>query len=243
MERFFSATRWATNFSRQTFEIRDMVLWLGGDFISGYIHPDLSENNLLSPPEALAYAQASIVGGIKYLLEDTKLERLVVPCNDGNHGRMTEKMRCAGRTAMSLETLLYRMIQREFANEPRVEFIIAGGEQLYYDVYGRTIRFVHGDSVRYNGGVGGLTIPLYKAVARWDTLRKSALTCVAHHHQRICLPDIMVNSSLIGYGPFSMTIGARYEPPSQNFSILDPLRFRSLDLPLWVADREDDCDA
>ena len=243
MARFFSATRWAADFSRQAFEIRDMVLWLGGDFISNFIHQDLTICNLMTPPQALAYAQASIVAGIKSLLEDPKLERLVVPCNDGNHGRMTQKMGSASRTSMSLETLLYGMIAREFAGDPRVEFIIAEGEHLYYEVYGRTIRFVHGDSVRYNGGVGGLTIPLYKAVARWDTLRKSALTCVAHHHTRICLPDIMVNSSLIGYGPFSMTIGARYEPPSQNFSILDPLRFRSLDLPLWVADREDDCDA
>lgn len=240
MERFFQATRWATEFSRQAFEVRDMVLWLGGDLITNYLHPDNVETNLLSPPQALAYAQASIVGGLRYLLQDPKLERLVVPCNDGNHGRMTEKMRSASRTAMSLETMLYGMLSREFANEPRIQFVIAEGEHLYYDVYGRTIRFTHGDNVRYWGGVGGITIPLYKALARWQTIREAALTCCGHFHQRICLPDLMVNGSLIGYSPYSMSIGARFEAPSQNFSILEPGRFRSLDLPLHVAERGDD---
>jgi hypothetical protein len=141
---------------------------------------------------------------------------------------------------MSLETMLYGMIAREFVGEPRIKFVIATGEQLYYDVYGRTIRFTHGDSVRYWGGIGGITIPLMKAIGRWDTLRRADLTCLGHFHQRLCLPDVMVNSSLIGFSPYSMTIGARHEPPSQNFAILEPSRFRSLDLPLHVADREDD---
>lgn len=240
MERFFEATRWAINFNRQIFTIRDLVLWLGGDIITNYLHPDNVETNLLAPPEALAYAHASIVTGIRYLLEDAGLERIVVPCNDGNHGRMTQKMRSAARTQSSLEILLYRMIAQEFADEPRVQFLIAGGEHLYFDVYGRTIRFVHGDSVRYGGGVGGITIPLYKALARWETMRRADLTVVGHFHQRIVLPDLMVNSSLIGYSPYSLTIGARFEPPSQNFSILEPQRFRSVDLPLWVGERDDD---
>lgn len=240
MERFFEATRWAIDFNREVFTIRDLVLWLGGDIITNYLHPDNVETNLLSPPQALAYAQASIVEGIRYLLQDPGLERIVVPCNDGNHGRMTERMRSANRTAMSLETMLYGMIAREFANEPRVRFLIAEGEHLYYEVYGRTIRFTHGDSVRYGGGVGGITIPINKALAGWDTVRHADLTCMGHWHQRYVLPDLMVNSSLIGYSPYSLTIRARFEPPSQNFSILEPKRFRSVDLPLWVSEREDD---
>ncbi len=54
------------------------------------------------------------------------------------------------------------------------------------------------------------------------------------------LPDLMVNGSLIGYSPYALTIGARHEAPSQNFSILERLRWRAVDLPLWVAERADD---
>lgn len=240
MERFFEATRWAIDFNRQIFTIRDLVLWLGGDFITNYLHPDNVETNLLAPPEALAYVKHGIADGIRFLLEDVGLERILIPCNDGNHGRMTEKMRSAARTQSSLEIFMYRMLADEFSDEPRVEFAIAGGEHVYVEIYDRVVRFAHGDSVRYGGGVGGITIPLYKALARWDTMRRADLTCVGHFHQRIVLPDLMVNSSLIGFSPYSMTIGARYEPPSQNFSILERLRWRAVDLPLWVSERSDD---
>jgi hypothetical protein len=240
MERFFESIRWAIDSQRNTFDIRDLILWLGGDLITNYLHEDNILTNAMSPPEALAYAHRSIADGIKFLLEDDELERIVVPCNDGNHGRMSKRMGSSSRTMMSLEIMLYHMLAREFRNEPRVQFIIAEGEHLYYEVYGRTIRFAHGDSIKYSGGIGGITIPLMKAVNAWNTVRYADLSVLGHFHQRLVLPDIMVNGSLIGYSPFSMTIRARFEPPSQNFSILEPKRFRSVDLPLWVADREDD---
>lgn len=242
MTRFFEATRWGVNFNRQVFKIRDLILWLGGDFITNYLHPDNVETNLLSPPQALAYAHSSIVAGINYLLEDKELERIVVPCNDGNHGRMTEKMRSASRTAMSLETMLYGMIAREFAKEPRVQFIIAQGSHLYYEVYGRTIRYTHGDETRYGGGIGGVTIPVFKAMSRWQTVRHADLTVIGHYHQHLSLTDLIINGSLIGFSPYSQTIGARFEPPAQNLTMLDPKRFKGLSMPLWVSEREDDSD-
>ena len=176
----------------------------------------------------------------RYLLEDGQLERLVIPCNDGNHGRLTEKTRSATRKENSLEWLLYIGLQREFARDPRVQFQIADGTQLFLDVYGRTIRFTHGDSVKYGGGIGGITIPIYKALARWDTVRHADLTIMGHFHQRISLSDLIVNGSLIGYSPYAMDIGARFEPPAQEFSMLEPVRFRSASIPLHVSDREDD---
>lgn len=240
MERFFEGARWGVQFNRQAFKIRDLILWLGGDFITNHLHPDNVETNLLSPPEALAYAHASLVTGIKYLLQDGELARIIVPCNDGNHGRMTDKMRSSSRCAMSLETMLYGFLAREFANEPRVQFIIAQGSHLYYEVYGRTIRYVHGDETKYGGGVGGITIPVYKAIARWQTVRHADLTVMGHYHQHTSLSDLIINGSLIGYGPFSLTIGARFEPPAQNLTMLDPRRFKGLSMPVWVGERSDD---
>jgi hypothetical protein len=240
MERFFESTRWGLGFNRQAFKIRDLILWLGGDLITNYLHPDNVETNLLSPPEALAYAQTSIVTGIRYLLEDDELERIVIPCNDGNHGRMTEKMRSASRTAMSLETMLYGMIAREFRNEPRVQFIIAQGAHLYYEVYGRTIRYTHGDETKYGGGIGGITIPIYKAMSRWQTVRHADLTVMGHYHQRTSLNDLIINGSLIGYSPYSLSIGARFEAPAQDLTMLDPQRFKGISMPLWVSERSDD---
>ncbi|HEY6021069.1 MAG TPA: hypothetical protein VIY48_14525 [Candidatus Paceibacterota bacterium] len=240
MTRFFESILWAINSQRNTFQIKDLVLWFGGDFITNFLHEDNVLTNLLSPPEALAYIQAALSDGIKFLLTDPELERIVIPCNDGNHGRSSKRMGSSSRTKMSLEIMLYRMLKREFAHEPRVEFIIAEGELLHYDIYGRTVRFVHGDSISYSNGVGGVMIPIMKALAAWETIRHADLTAMGHWHQRLVLPNLMVNSSLIGYSPFSLTIKAKFEPPSQNFSILEPKRFRSVDLPLYVSERSDD---
>lgn len=240
MTRFFEAVRWATDWQRQVFTVRDSILWLGGDIITNYLHEDNIESNLLSPVQAIATAQASIGAGIRFLLEDNQLERLVIPCNDGNHGRLTKTTRAATRKENSLEWLLYESLRREFASDRRVQFKIADGDHLYYDVYGRTIRFTHGDSVNYGGGVGGITIPIYKALARWDTVRKAALTVLGHFHTRTSLNDLIVNGSLIGYSPYSMRIGARFEAPAQEFSMLEPIRFRSASVPLHVSERDDD---
>lgn len=242
MHKFFDAVVWGIAFNRQAFRIRDLILWLGGDLITNFLHPDNVETNLLSPPQALAYVKHEVTAGIRQLLRDSDLERIVVPCNDGNHGRMTEKMRSANRTAMSLETMLYGFIAEEFRSEPRVQFIIAQGSHLYYEVYGRTIRYTHGDETKYGGGVGGITIPIYKAMARWQTVRHADLTCIGHYHQLTSLRDLIINGSLIGMSPYSVTIGARYEPPAQDMTMLDPKRFKSVSMPLWVSSTEDDDD-
>ncbi len=240
MERFFERVRYGIDFNRQSFKIRDLVLWLGGDIITNYLHEDNKESNLLSPVKAIAYAQASIAAGIRYLLADRELERIVIPCNDGNHGRLTDKTRSATRIENSIEWLLYTNLAREFSNESRVQFQIATSEQLYFDVYGRTIRFIHGDTVKYGGGVGGVTIPIYKAMARWDTVRRADLTVMGHFHQLTSLTDLIINGSLIGYSPYAMTIGARFEPPAQALTVLEPVRFKGTSMPLWVSESSDD---
>lgn len=240
MERFFQSARWGINYSRQAFQIRDAVLWLGGDFITNYLRDENLESNLLSPVEAIAYAFDSLSAGIRFLLEDTGLERLVIPCSDGNHGRLTKKPQVNTRQKNSIEWLLYHQLATAFAHEPRVEFKIAQGELLHLDIYGRTVRFTHGDAVQYQGGIGGITIPIYKALAGWATVRPADLTCMGHWHQYTQLRDLIVNGSLIGFSPFSIRIKARFEPPAQAFTILEPKRFNSVSMPLWVSDVADD---
>ncbi len=241
MGRFFQASRWALDFSRQAYTIREVLLWLGGDLITNYLHDDNIETNLLSPVQAIAYAFENIIQGIDAeLLSDPLIERLTVNCNDGNHGRLTEKTRSASRTANSIEWLLYTMLMRHYANDRRVVFNIAEGSHLYHQIYGRTVRFVHGDICKYGGGVGGITIPIYKALGRWDTTRRADLTVMGHFHQLTNLRDLIINGSLIGFSPYAIDIGARFEEPAQAFQILDSTRFKGPSMPLWVSNREDD---
>lgn len=243
MERFFEATTWAVRQQRDTFKIRDMILWMGGDFITNQLHDDDAESNQLSPLDALLFWEAEMTAGLKHLLEDDEIEQFIIPCNDGNHGRETgtKRMRNATRASHSLEVFAYAHLALRFADEPRLKFILPTSQFTFLDdVYGRTIRFLHGDVFKYAGGVGGITVPLFRALARWEKVKHADLTCMGHWHQRYCLPDVMINGSLIGYNAYAMGGGFPFEPPVQSLRMLDPQRWCSTDIPLWVSKREDD---
>jgi hypothetical protein len=241
MRRFWEAIRWAVKQQRDTFKIRDFILWLGGDFIQNFLHEDDIENNLLPPLAAIRYWLDDTEAGLRFLLEDPEIEQYIIPMNDGNHARLTKKMRSSTRQDHSLETFAYSLLMLRFKDEPRLKFILPTSQFTYLpDVYGRTIRFLHGDVFKYGGGVGGITVPLFRALARWEKTVHADLTCMGHWHQRYCLPDVMVNGSLIGYDPYAMGGGFPFEPPVQSLRMLEPKRWGSSDIPLWVSELADD---
>lgn len=241
MQRFFEAIRWAVKQQRDTYKIRDFILWAGGDFIQNFLHEDDIENNLLAPLAAIRYWTAEFAEGLRFLLEDPEIEQYVIPMNDGNHGRTTKKMRASTRQDHSLETFAYAQLALMFKDEKRLKFILPTSQFTYLDdVYGRTIRFLHGDVFKFGGGIGGITVPMFRAMGRWEKTKHADLTCLGHWHQRYCLPDCMVNSSMIGFDSYAMSIGASFEPPSQSLRMLDSLRFVGADIPLYVSEREDD---
>lgn len=235
LERLAVGTGWVLDALAGGWQIRDLVLWLGGDIITGYLHDDQRESNSMSPTEEMLFARERIIGIIRYLL-DRSIERIVVPCSFGNHGRTTHRPRCSTAAKNSYEWLLYQMLALEFAADPRVDFEVASGAHLYTEVYGRTIRWHHGDAVRYQGGVGGVTIPLNKAIARWDDARQADYTVIGHFHQLTDLGHAVVNGSAIGYGAYSLQIGASPETPAQAFFLIDERWGKRLLTPIYLED-------
>lgn len=216
------------------YKIRNLVLWLGGDMISGYIHDELMESNELSPTEATLLAQDVISSGIDFLLEHGDLEKIIIPCSYGNHGRTCTKRRHSTGAKNSYEWLMYHQLRLLYRDNPRVEFHVADGAHLYYEVYDWTLRFHHGDDVRYQGGVGGLTIPLRKATDSWNIGRHADFTIIGHWHQFFDANFAVVNGSLIGYNAFALGIKARYEAPAQGFFLIDRDRGKRLVSPVMV---------
>jgi hypothetical protein len=51
------------------------------------------------------------------------------------------------------------------------------------------------------------------------------------------LPYLVTNGSLIGFNPFAVSIGAKYEPPQQAFFLVDSKRGKTASYPIWVEDR------
>jgi hypothetical protein len=233
-ERFFEGVAYLVNYHRERFLIRDMVLWLGGDLITGYLRDENLQNNLLSPSQAIATLHTWIEPGIKHILDRTELESLRVVCNSGNHGRLTEKMTYSTREANSIEWLLYVGLKRELEKDSRITFELPQGLHTYIQIYEWMYRFCHGDEVNYQGGVGGIMIPITKAIMRWDTVIPAAVTNMGHFHSYHNLPHLVVNSSLIGYNEYALGKGMRYEEPAQAFYLVDSKRGKCMPTDIWV---------
>lgn len=219
---------------QQDSKIRELVLILGGDLISGYIHEELMESNAMSPLEATLFAKDLLTSGIDFLLNHAQIDRLIVPCVYGNHGRTTPRRRISTGAQNSYEWLLYKTLEQKYGGADRIEFHVADGAMLYLPVFDHWVRIHHGDDVRYQGGVGGLSIPLRKAVDSWDRGREADLTVIGHWHQFVDYGFALINGSLIGFNAYAISCKARFEPPRQAFFLINKERGKSIVAPIWI---------
>lgn len=234
---FTNALRLIAMLSKESL-IRRVVCQLGGDFFSNSIHPELMEINQLRPGDAAHFAKSILEAGIRYWLANSDLSFHFV-CVGGNHGRMTEKTRISTGSGNSLEIFMYRFLSEAFKGEPRVKFDIAAGNMLYHDIVpGYRLRAIHGDQVKYGGGVGGLTIPLNKWVMRQDQSVRADLTALGHFHQMLDGGNWLVNGSLIGATPYAQWFGFSPEAPAQQMCLIHSRNggTKSVVAPIWVTE-------
>jgi len=231
--RFFSGVRWLINHHREdkTLRIRDLVLWLGGDFMTGSIHEDPVRQ--LSPLQTMRWLTIRLYSGIRDLLT-CDLDRIVIPCSYGNHDRTTKTAHYSTGAENSYAWIMYQELADRFAGEKRVQFCADVSEFQYVDVYDKRFGFHHGHRINYGGGVGGVTIPTRKAVAQWDKVNRADLWHFGHFHTYYDFEMICGNGSLIGYNPFAMGIKATPEPPQQAFYLFDSKRGKHSKSPIWV---------
>lgn len=150
--------------------IKQVVIGLLGDFITGRIHEECIETCSLRPVDEALFAKELLASGIEYLLANSPYTYTFICCC-GNHSRMTAQVHSATEAGNSLETFIYHSLAKQFEKQKRVRFIISGGYHTYLKVYDMTLRFHHGHAIRYGGGIGGLFIPAFKAISQWNKAR------------------------------------------------------------------------
>jgi hypothetical protein len=229
IQAFFQKVVRLTEIQRAGTKIDTLVLALLGDLMTGYIHEELRESNGLSPTETILWLQDEIASGLALL--DKHFDRIIIPCSYGNHGRNTMKPRHATGARNSYEWMLYHIMRKQF---PQYEWQISDGYHNYLEVDGRVVRFHHGDDLKYQGGVGGLTIPVEKAIAQWNRAIKADLDIFGHWHQSQQNPKWISNASLIGHNAYAIAIKAGFEPPSQTFFLMDSKRGRTVTCPIYL---------
>lgn len=217
----------------QDVKIADVVLGLLGDFIDGDIHEELVETALLSPTAAIVWVQDRIIAGLNFMLNNSTYTFTVV-CRAGNHSRTTKKVHFSTENGHSLEHLMYVHLAAYFRNEPRLKFVIQEGYHIYVDVYDETLRMHHGHALKYGGGIGGLFIPTYKAIASWSQARPATCDVFGHFHQTKDGGSFLCNGSLVGYNSYALTIKAPFEPPRQSLFLIDKRRGRTATWPVLL---------
>jgi hypothetical protein len=218
--------------------IKTIVLALLGDFITGSIHDDLMEGNQLMPADAIYNVFSYLVKGVEYVLENTQPDvELIIPCHSGNHGRMTQEQRIATEAGNSLEYFMYLMLRDHFDGNKRVKFIVQNGYHSYVSFFegAFTARFHHGHQINYQGGVGGITIPVNKAIAQWNKARHADLDVFGHFHTKFDGGNFVSNGALIGYSAYAVSIKGTYEEPSQQqFLINREYAAKTAVMPVFV---------
>lgn len=218
---------------RQDVKISNLILCLGGDFINNYLHEHDVQMNTMSPIEATLFAKSLLKEALLTLATHGKFDRITVLCVRGNHPRLTKRMQSSNDYKMNLEAVLYYMLKQEL-NDSVFDFHIPESEMGYLEAYNKTIRYFHGHQIRFQGGIGGITIPLHKAIMRWDDTHKADFNLMHHYHQ-LSMPvkTVSINGSLCGYNSYALSNGFKYEPPLQSFQILDKNRGFTVRTPIF----------
>jgi hypothetical protein len=216
---------------------KQLWLWAGGDFISGYIHPELTELNQLSPTEASMLWLELWSDGIATLRKKMPKLSIIIPTSFDNHGRTTEKMRVASAASNSFTQLMYWVAERYWRNDPKVTWRIGDGYHNIQNIMGRKVRFHHGHALKFNGGVGGITIPVRKAIAQWNKSQRVDLDVFGHWHEYMDGGHFIANGPLIGYGAYSLQVKAEWQPPTQTFLVFDKKFGLRQSTRIFVGDR------
>ena len=209
------------NQERMLVDIKEMVLWIGGDLFTGNV-PAAESTEVCSLPvmHACRWVQERIEGGIQFLLDNAGLDKIKIVTSVGNHSRNTLKRMIATEAEHSYEYNLYKIMESKI-KDPRIEWQVGEGYLSYLDVEGWVTRWHHGSAMRYYGGIGGIGTTITKSIRSWDQQIKADFSFSGHLHQFMFGKNFVSNGSIIGYSPFSIEIRAEYEDPSQTFCVID----------------------
>ena len=200
--------------------IDKLVVCFLGDMISGNIHEDLRETNELTAEEASILAEEEIVAGLEYILKYGKFKgEILCVMKQGNHGRSTEKPRVAMAHRYSYELNMYRHVAKYLRARKQLKFLISDNYDDIIDIYGVKIRVHHGDRIRGGGGIGGVTAPILRAIAKWPHVD---LSIQGHLHQHLVHDKFIISGCLCGIDTFGKNVSfASFEPPSQTLIFID----------------------
>lgn len=225
--------------------IDGFVLMLGGDSLTGEIHPELHRTNAASIPDGLLHWSELVAAGVDMLLDE--FSKGVIVESPGNHGRQSLKVEPKQFSRRSYDWLLANMVAREFKRDDRATFLINEAMETRLQVYDTVYLLHHGmvGGSNAGSGIGGIWPTIMRDDARrrnmWqDTNAPYDIACMGHWHQYTWGPGqkFVINGSLKGYDEFAKSKSFGFEQPQQAWWLTTPEHGPTFTNGVKVGDRK-----
>jgi predicted phosphodiesterase len=199
-----------------------IVVLLGGDFVSGWLHEELFRTDWC-PPTMAANWCASRLHKMLLRLADA-FGQVYVVAVPGNHGRLTKKPMMKGGATACFDHLIYESLADRLAEEARITFNIPAAGDCIVQVAGTRYLLMHGHELGVKGGDGiiGALGPIMRGAIKTGRAERSIgrdfdVLLLGHFHQSIWQPrsGIIVNNSMKGWDEYARKSRFAYSPPSQ----------------------------
>lgn len=231
--------------SWSAFRYDGCFLAMPGDFLSGDIHDELTQTNECSSDEAVFWVVPRISEGIDLLRKEFK--HVHVASAPGNHPRDSKIPRYKKRSAHNADTLIARLVAREFSKVEGVTFEIPESLDANVRVYRFDFSLEHGDELikTFSGSAEiGFLGPLVRGTNRkrnaYATEGKGLDYALwGHGHQLIPVPSrgFIANGSVKGYDEYARGKKFRPEPAQQALMVCVPDFGITTQTPVILTDR------
>jgi len=215
---------------REIAPIDTLIIAYLGDGFSGHIHEELKQTTWMAPPEASVWLHDAL-GDTIATLERQKFKRIEVICKYGNHTRTTKEIFYSKAAVNNYEWCVCKMLANNWKG--KAHWTVEEDYFTFINIYGKRVRLHHGNGAKYNGGIGGLSIPLNRSISVWNRSQPAYIDIIGHWHKFNHSDTFVSIGSLIGHDPFARAKFA-YEPPAQGFLVFSPDRALVCALPIFV---------
>ncbi|GLQ53580.1 hypothetical protein [Devosia nitrariae] len=185
-----------------------IIINLAGDNVSGGLHPELQKTDELEIIPAVLEVRDMLVWGLRRMAD--RFGQVYAPAVAGNHGRGTPKPEYKRYIYKNFDWLIYELLRREFADDPRIVIDTRPANEVFYSVYGHRFMLVHGDMLGVKGGDGiiGAIGPIMRGEIKTRGASASAgmeydTLLMGHWHQQLWLPRAIVSNTMKGYDEYA----------------------------------------
>lgn len=216
-----------------------IVVWLGGDNVSGNIHDELRRTNAGQDVIDTVDHWVDHVGSALVALAD-HFGKVHVVCEFGNHARNTDKPESKDAIRSSFDWLFCRIMWRALQSDKRITWNIPESLIVQEVVLNTRYHFEHGDAKAFKGGdqIAGPLRPVMMGIKRrreqgyvFDRL------LICHFHSYASLPQATMNGSLVGAAQYGDGAGYSNDPPQQAFWVETAENGPAFNMPILPMDR------